>query len=126
MDVRIRIESGAGAAAASDRSAHPDRTPGHHAGKVVVKSTPPVKQAELVSLYGQGIFREDDVIEMGVENGAAPTSGARYTYGGRRQLEVPVGEPGRWRRHREEDQGQAQPRADGGRRDRRALAVSQL
>jgi recombination protein RecA len=46
------------------------------------KMAPPFKQAEFVILYGQGISREDDLIDMGVEHGFVRKSGAWYTYEG--------------------------------------------
>jgi recombination protein RecA len=45
------------------------------------KLAPPFKQAEFVILYGQGISREDDLIDMGVEHRVLRKSGAWYTYG---------------------------------------------
>jgi recombination protein RecA len=46
------------------------------------KMAPPFKQAEFVILYGQGISREDDLIDIGVEHGFVRRSGAWYTYEG--------------------------------------------
>ena len=44
------------------------------------KMAPPFKQAEFIILYGHGISREDDLIDMGVEHGFLRKSGAWYTY----------------------------------------------
>ncbi len=43
------------------------------------KMAPPFKQAEFDILYGQGISREGDVIDLGVEHGFIRKSGAWYT-----------------------------------------------
>jgi recombination protein RecA len=46
------------------------------------KMAPPFKQAEFDILYGVGISREGDVIDLGVEHGLVRKSGAWYTYEG--------------------------------------------
>jgi recombination protein RecA len=46
------------------------------------KMAPPFKQAEFDILYGQGISREGDVIDLGVEHGFIRKSGAWYTCDG--------------------------------------------
>lgn len=43
---------------------------------------PPFKQAEFDILYGEGISREGDIIDMGVDLGVVRKSGAWYTYDG--------------------------------------------
>jgi recombination protein RecA len=44
------------------------------------KVSPPFKQAEFDILYGEGISREGEVIEMGVAHGFIEKSGAWYSY----------------------------------------------
>ncbi|MFE9174017.1 recombinase RecA [Streptomyces kebangsaanensis] len=46
------------------------------------KCAPPFKQAEFDILYGQGISREGDLIDLGLEHGFLYKSGAWYTYEG--------------------------------------------
>ncbi len=46
------------------------------------KMAPPFKQAEFDILYGEGISREGDIIDMGVDLGVVRKSGAWYTYDG--------------------------------------------
>ncbi len=46
------------------------------------KMAPPFKQAEFDILYGVGISREGDVIDLGVEHGFVRKSGSWYTYEG--------------------------------------------
>ena len=46
------------------------------------KMAPPFKQAEFDILYGHGISREGDVIDLGVEHGFIRKSGAWYTHEG--------------------------------------------
>jgi recombination protein RecA len=46
------------------------------------KMAPPFKQAEFDILYGVGISREGDIIDLGVEHGFVRKSGAWYTYEG--------------------------------------------
>jgi recombination protein RecA len=48
------------------------------------KMAPPFKQAEFEVLYGEGISREGELIEMGVKEGLVERSGAWYSYGGER------------------------------------------
>jgi recombination protein RecA len=45
------------------------------------KVAPPFKQAEFDILYGEGISREGEIIELGVAQGVIDKSGAWYTYG---------------------------------------------
>jgi recombination protein RecA len=72
------------------------------------KVAPPFKQAEFDILYGEGISREGEVLEIGVNLGVLEKSGAWYIYGGDRlgtgqgQLaRVPARESG----HRARDRG---------------------
>jgi recombination protein RecA len=48
------------------------------------KLAPPFKQAEFEILYGEGISREGELIELGVQAGMVEKSGAWYAYGGNR------------------------------------------
>ncbi len=48
------------------------------------KMAPPFKQAEFEILYGQGISREGELIELGVQHGFVDKSGAWYSYQGDR------------------------------------------
>jgi recombination protein RecA len=45
------------------------------------KMAPPFRQAEFEILYGEGISREGELIELGVEHGQIKKSGAWYSYG---------------------------------------------
>ncbi len=46
------------------------------------KLAPPFKQVEFEILYGEGISREGEIIELGVANGLIDKSGAWYSYNG--------------------------------------------
>jgi len=48
------------------------------------KMAPPFKQAEFEILYGQGISREGELIDLGVANNLVEKAGAWYSYGGDR------------------------------------------
>ncbi len=48
------------------------------------KVAPPFKQAEFEILYNEGISREGEIIELGVQAGFVEKSGAWYSYGGDR------------------------------------------
>jgi recombination protein RecA len=48
------------------------------------KVAPPFKQAEFQILYGEGISREGEIIDMGVSHGFVEKSGAWYSYNGER------------------------------------------
>jgi recombination protein RecA len=48
------------------------------------KMAPPFKQAEFEILYGLGISREGELIELGVKYGFVDKSGAWYSYQGDR------------------------------------------
>ncbi|MBP8812570.1 MAG: recombinase RecA [Laribacter sp.] len=48
------------------------------------KVSPPFKQAEFDILYGEGISREGEIIEMGVANKFIDKSGAWYAYNGQK------------------------------------------
>ena len=45
------------------------------------KVAPPFRKAEFEILYGEGISREGELIDMGVEHGLVKKSGAWYSYG---------------------------------------------
>jgi recombination protein RecA len=45
------------------------------------KMAPPFKQAEFQILYGEGISREAELIDLGVAHGFVEKSGAWYSYG---------------------------------------------
>jgi recombination protein RecA len=45
------------------------------------KVSPPFRQAEFDILYGEGISREGEIIELGVANKIVDKSGAWYSYG---------------------------------------------
>ncbi len=69
------------------------------------KMAPPFKQAEFDILYGYGISREGDVIDLGVEHGFIRKSGAWYTCDGDQlgsgqgeRPNVPEGQPATVRR----------------------------
>jgi recombination protein RecA len=48
------------------------------------KMAPPFKQAEFQILYGEGISREGEIIDMGVKQGLVDKAGAWYSYNGER------------------------------------------
>jgi recombination protein RecA len=48
------------------------------------KVAPPFKQVEFEILYGEGISREGELIELGVKQGIVDKSGAWYSYNGER------------------------------------------
>ena len=48
------------------------------------KVAPPFKQAEFEILYGEGISREGELIDLGVQHGIVDKSGAWYSYNGDR------------------------------------------
>lgn len=48
------------------------------------KVAPPFKQTEFDILYGEGISREGEIIELGVQNGLIEKSGAWYSYNNNR------------------------------------------
>ena len=48
------------------------------------KLAPPFKKAEFDILYGQGISRAGEIIDLGVEQGVMDKSGSWYSYGSER------------------------------------------
>jgi recombination protein RecA len=63
-----------------------DEVVGNQTRVKVVKNklAPPFKQAEFEILYGEGISREGELIELGVKHGIVDKSGAWYSYNGDR------------------------------------------
>ena len=63
-----------------------DEVVGNQTRVKVVKNklAPPFKQAEFEILYGEGISREGELIELGVNNNLIEKSGAWYSYNGDR------------------------------------------
>ena len=48
------------------------------------KIAPPFKQAEFQIMYGQGINRDGELIDLGVKHGLVNKAGAWYSYGDNR------------------------------------------
>jgi len=63
-----------------------DRVIGNRTRVKVVKNkvAPPFRESEFDILYGQGISREGDLIDLGVANSLVEKSGAWYSYSGER------------------------------------------
>jgi recombination protein RecA len=63
-----------------------DETIGAHARVKVVKNklAPPFKEAEFDIIFGQGISREGDLLDLAVAQGLVAKSGAWYSYGSER------------------------------------------
>ena len=49
-----------------------------------IKVAPPFRVAEVDIMYGQGISKEGELIDLGVENDIVGKSGAWYSYNGDR------------------------------------------
>jgi recombination protein RecA len=63
-----------------------DEVVGNETRVKVVKNkvAPPFKQTEFEIIYGQGISREGEIIDLGVKNGIVDKAGAWYSYNGDR------------------------------------------
>ncbi|HID44744.1 MAG TPA: DNA recombination/repair protein RecA, partial [Chromatiaceae bacterium] len=63
-----------------------DEVVGNETRVKVVKNkvAPPFKQVEFQILYGEGISREGEIIDLGVKHGFVEKSGAWYSYNGDR------------------------------------------
>ncbi|OBS10161.1 recombinase RecA [Acidihalobacter prosperus] len=63
-----------------------DEVVGNETRVKVVKNkiAPPFRQAEFEILYGEGVSREGELIELGVQQGLIDKSGAWYSYNGER------------------------------------------
>jgi recombination protein RecA len=101
-----------------------DEVVGNQTRVKVVKNklAPPFKQVEFDIMYGEGVSKNGEILDLGVKAGVVEKSGAWFSY---ERQGVPQGQPGHRRPHRGVDPPERRPhrRADsrppGGRRGRR-------
>lgn len=61
------------------------------------KVSPPFRQAEFQILYGKGIYRTGEIIDLGVQLGLVEKSGAWYSYQAARSARARRTPPSTWK-----------------------------